>query len=143
MSYDEGEDDFIKAMEAYILQFCPRTRAQTLQQRAMANYKFKLKIGTEVAAHMTRFRTILKYADRLPGEDFVQDFASKLITSESFPKAWKQSFLAQGPQIFDSYKLVDIYQHMDNLALTSATNNEKNKKDKKNKHDNGRRGGRG
>ena len=45
--------------------------------------------------------------------------------------------------MFDSCKLADIDQHMDNLALNSATNNEKNKKDKENKHDNGRRGGRG
>ena len=56
-AYDEyAEDSFIKAMEQYILQFfprtgakpyilqfCPRTRAKTLQQRAMANYKFKFK----------------------------------------------------------------------------------------------------
>ena len=58
--YDEGEDGFIKAMEAYTLQFCPMTGAKTLQQRVMANYEFKFKRGTEAAAHMTPFRTILK-----------------------------------------------------------------------------------
>ena len=81
--YDEDEDGFIKAMEAYILQFCQRTGAKTLQQRVMANW------GTEVAAHMTWFRTILKYTDRLPGDDLVQRFDCKLITFHLFPKAWK------------------------------------------------------
>ena len=106
---DEDEDGFIKAMEQCILQFCPRTGAKTLQQRAMANYKFKFKRGTGVAAHMTRFFAILKYTDRLSGDDFVQDFDSKLLTFNSFPKAWKLSFLAQRPQIFDSCKPVNIY----------------------------------
>ena len=67
--YNEGEDVFIKAMEAYTLQFCPRTGAKTLQQRVMANCEFKFKIGTEVAAYTTRYRTILKYTDQLPGKD--------------------------------------------------------------------------
>ena len=63
---DEGEDGFIKAMEAYILRFCQRIEAKTLQQRAMANYEIKFKRGTEVAARVTRFRTILKYTNILP-----------------------------------------------------------------------------
>ena len=61
--YNEGGDGSIKAMEVYIIQFCRRTRAKTLQQRAMANYEFKLKRGTEVAVHMTWFKTVLKYTD--------------------------------------------------------------------------------
>ena len=85
--YDEDEDGFIKAMEAYTLQFCLRTGAKTLQQKAMANYELKFKRGTEVTAHMTRFRTILKYTNRFPGNDSVQAFDSKLITFDSFPKA--------------------------------------------------------
>ena len=74
VSYDEDEDGFIKAMEAYILQFCPRTGAKTLQQRAMSNYELKFKRGSEAAAHMTQFRAILKYTGRLPGNDLVQPF---------------------------------------------------------------------
>ena len=50
---------------------------------------------------------------------------------------------SQGPGVCDSCKIVDIYQHMDNLAPSSATTDEKNKKDKKNKHGNGQQGGRG
>ena len=88
--FDDDEDGFIKTMEQYyILQFFPSTDAKTLQQRAMANYKFKFKRGTEVAGHMIQFRTILKYADRLPGDNYVQDFDSKLTTFDSLPKAWK------------------------------------------------------
>ena len=70
-AFDNDEDGFIKAMEQYILQFCPRTGSKTLQQRAVAKYKFKFKRGTKVAAHMTQFHTILKYTDRLPGDDYV------------------------------------------------------------------------
>ena len=58
----------------------------------------------------------------------MQNFESKMITFDLFPKAWKLSFLAQGPGVFDSCKLVNIYQHMVGLALSSATNDEKNKK---------------
>ena len=55
-AYDEDEDEggFIKVMEQYILQICPRTGAKILQQRAMVNYKLKFKRETGVlAAHMT------------------------------------------------------------------------------------------
>ena len=100
----------------------------------MDNYEFKFKRGTEVAAYMAQFHTLLKYTNRLLGNDYVQNFESKVIMFGSFPKASQISFLYQGSGVFDSCKLVDIYQHMDNLALSLTTNDEKNNK---NKHDNG------
>ena len=108
----------------------------------MANYEFKFKRGTEVAAHMTQFHNFLKYTERLPGEDTVQNFESKMITFDSFPKAWKQSFLNKGNGLFDACTLVNIFQHMVGLAVSSANNDEKNKKDKKNNDGNGQRAGR-
>ena len=64
--FKQDEDVFIKAMGQYILQFYPRQGAKTLQHRAMANYEFKFKRGTEVTAHMTWSCTILKCTERLP-----------------------------------------------------------------------------
>ena len=60
----EDEDGFIKAMDQSILQFCPRQNTKTsCQLWAMGNFDFKFKRGTEVAAHMSRFRQIFKYTD--------------------------------------------------------------------------------
>ena len=85
---------------------------------------------------MTRFCQIPKYTDQLPGSDEVQLFNSKVITFDSFPKAWEQFFLDKGNGNFDTCKLVDLLQHMDQLAANPANNDEKNKKDNK-KQDNG------
>ena len=60
---DEDEDGFIKAMEQYVLQFFPRPNTKTCQLWAIGNFDFKFKRGTEVSAHMSRFRQILKYTD--------------------------------------------------------------------------------
>ena len=139
---DEDEDGFIKAMEQYILQFCPQQNVKTCQLRSMGNFDFRFKRGTEVAAHMTRFRHILNYTGRLPDSDMLQPFNSKIIIFDSFPKAWKESFLNKDTGNFDTCKLMDILQHMDQAAATAANNDEKNKKDNK-KQDNGRRGGQG
>ena len=92
--FDEDDaDGFIKAMDQHDLQFCPRRNTKTCQLWAMNNFDFKFKRGTEVSTHISRFRQILKYAERLPGMDSVQLFDSKMITFDSFPKSWKESFL--------------------------------------------------
>ena len=110
---EEDEVGFIKAMNQYILQFYPQQNTKTCQLCAMSNFDFKFKRGTEVSAHMSKFRQILKYTDQLPGSNTIQPFDRKLIIPDSFPEAWKESFLSKGPYIFDTCKLVDILQHMD------------------------------
>ena len=86
---EEDEDGFIKAMDQYILQFCPRQNDKTCELCTMGNFDFKFKKGTEISVHMSRLRQILKHTDRLPGSDTLQPFNSKLIIFDSFPKAWK------------------------------------------------------
>ena len=44
---------FIKAMEQYVLQSCPRAGAKIVQQMVMANCKLKFRRGTKLVAHMT------------------------------------------------------------------------------------------
>ena len=117
--------------------------AKTCQLRAMGNFDFQFKRGTGVSAHISRFQQILKYTERLPGTDTVQVFNSNMIIFDSFPKAWKESFLNKRTGNFDTYKLVDILQHMNQAATTSVYNNEENRRDNNNKSDNGKRGGRG
>ena len=124
---DEDEDGFIKAMDQYILQFCTRQNANTCQLCATGNFDFKFKRETEVSAHMSWFQQFLKYTEQLPGTDTVQVFNSKMIMFDSFPKAWKESFLNKGTNIFDTCKLIDIPQQMDQAATTSANNDKKTK----------------
>ena len=114
-------------MDQYILQFSPRRNANTCQLRAMGNFDFKFKRGTEVSTHISRFRQILKYMERFPGTDTVQLFNSKMIIFDFFPKAWEESFLNKGTGDFDTCKLVDILQHMDQAATTAVDNDENNK----------------
>ena len=73
----------------------------------------KFKTGAGIAEHVTRLRQILKYADRLAGSDTVQPFGSKMIIFETFPTAWKQTFMDKSIDSFDSCRMVDIIQHMD------------------------------
>ena len=103
----------------------------------MANFEFKFKRGTEVPAHISRFRQIRKYTKHLPGSDSVQAFDSKMIIFDSFPKAWKEDFLVKETSNFDEYKLVDILQHMDQAATIAANKDMKNTQENKNKFDNG------
>jgi len=140
---EEDEDGFFKAMEQYTLQYSPKKNSKTCQLKAMAGLEFKFKRGVNVAEHITRLRQILKYTDRLPGRDAVQPFDSKMIIFETFPIAWKQTFLDKSIDSFDSCRIIDIIQHMDQSATKAAYNDQKNKKDTKNKQNNGRRGGRG
>ena len=73
----------------------------------------------------------------------VQPFDSKMIISETFPTAWKQTFLDKSIDSFDSCRIVNIIQHMNQLATKAAYNDQKNKRKKKNKQNNGQRGVRG
>ena len=143
--FDEDDaDGFIKAMDQYVLHFCPGRNAKTCQLRATGNLCFKFKRGIEVSTHISRFRQILKYhAERLPGTDTVQLFDSTMIIFESIPKSWKESFLNKGTGNFDECKLVNIQQYMDQSAIIAANNDMKYKQDNKNKSDNGKHGGRG
>ena len=56
-----------------------------MQQRVVANYRFKFKGGTEVVLHI--FCTILKYTEILPGNEELQYYRIKMIAFHSFPKA--------------------------------------------------------
>ena len=92
---------------------------------------------------MSRFRQILKYTDQLPWSDTIQPFDSMLIIFDLFSKAWKELLLNKGFYIFDTCKLVDIIQHMDQSAVIATSNDKKSKQDNKKKSDNVKHGGRG
>ena len=49
----------------------------------------------------------------------------------------------KGTGNFDTCKLVNILQHMDQAATTSTNNDEKNKRDNENESNDGKGGGRG
>ena len=124
----DPEDGFIKSMERNILQFSPKKNAKTCQLKAMACHHLMFKRGADVAEHITWLRQILKYADQHPGRDTVQLFDSKMIISETSPTTWKQTFFDKSIDSFNSCRMVDIIQHMDQSATKVAYNDEKNKR---------------
>ena len=131
---------FDQLMQQYYLQYCDHEARD-----AMFEYVRQIQkpFQSKASAHSDRMETLIRYANRLPGnEPPLNDQQKKSIIFKSFPLKWQQAYVQSGRRIAQD-SLTEIAQYMKDRKgfLDLAAENIKRKRETSDNH--GRNTGRG
>jgi hypothetical protein len=143
---DQTIERFNQAIEEYLLEY-----VDPLAKDYMIKYlkEFRRPMHTKSRDHATRIETLIRYTNRLPGtEPDITPQQTRNIIFESFPVAWRQSWIRAGKSLVTN-TLAELVQFMANEQSFADDKDKSKKKEssgnktKESQNDGSHQGGRG